>query len=352
MRLAYLPLAFSEIWVLVHIYAMHGLRPGVIWQAEGGSLDPRVLELLRVLERHAKLTSAAKELGLSYRGAWGLLLEAAKLAGAPLVEMQRGRGARLTRYGSELLRSDERLRHAHAALSERFAVEPPASTRPAALRLAASHDLLLAEFCERFAVPAGLVGEFSFRGSEECLALFSRGTVDLAGFHLEGFDLRRFVRPGRDSLVRFAEREQGLIVARGNPKRLATLADVAHRHARFVNRQRGSGTRRHIDRLLVEAGVAPQALRGYATEEHTHLAVAATIAAGRAEAGFGVQAAAAQFGLDFIPVLREQYWLALRSQVLETSIGRKLREALAGKALSRIARKFPGYDLRHSGAVS
>lgn len=328
---------------------MPGLRPGVTWQADGGSLDPRVLELLRALERHAKLTAAAKELRLSYRGAWGLLLDAAKLAGAPLVDMQRGRGARLTRYGAELLRSDERLRHAQASLAERFAIQPPAQARPAALRLAASHDLLLAEFCERFAVPAGLIGDFSFRGSEECLALFSRGAVELAGFHLEDFDLRRFVRQGRDSLLRFAEREQGLIVARGNPKRLASLADVAHRHARFVNRQRGSGTRRHIDRLLAQAGLAPQALRGYATEEHTHLAVAATIAAGRADAGFGVHAAAAQFGLDFVPVLHEQYWLAVRSQLLATSLGRRLQEAIAGKPLARIARKFPGYDLRHAG---
>lgn len=329
---------------------MPGLRPGVTWQADGGSLDPRVLELLRALERHAKLTAAAKELRLSYRGAWGLLLDAAKLAGAPLVDMQRGRGARLTRYGAELLRSDERLRHAQASLAARFAIQPPAQARPAALRLAASHDLLLAEFCERFAVPAGLIGDFSFRGSEECLALFSRGAVELAGFHLEDFDLRRFVRQGRDSLLRFAEREQGLIVAHGNPKRLASLADVAQRHARFVNRQRGSGTRRHIDRLLAQAGVASQALRGYATEEHTHLAVAATIAAGRADAGFGVHAAAAQFGLDFVPVLHEQYWLAVRSQVLATSLGQRLQEAIAGKPLARIARKFPGYDLRHAGS--
>jgi putative molybdopterin biosynthesis protein len=331
---------------------MARLMPGIVWRATGGELDGRVLGLLRALEHHATLAAAAKELGLSYRGAWGLLLDAARLAGAPLAELQRGRGARLSRYGAELLRSDERLRHAHAALAERFAVEPRAATRPAPLRLAASHDPLLAEFCERFAVPARLIGEAAFRGSEESLALFARGTVDVAGFHLEDFDLRRLVRAGRDSLVRFAEREQGLIVAHGNPKRLASLADVAHRRARFVNRQRGSGTRHHIDRLLAQAGIAPQSLRGYTTEEHTHLAVAATVAAGRADAGFGVHAAAAQFGLDFVPVLREQYWLAMRSHVLATGAGERLRAAIAGKPLARIARKFPGYDLRQSGSAA
>ena len=331
---------------------MAGLTPGIVWRAAGGELDRRVLELLRALERHATLAGAAKELGLSYRGAWGLLLDAARLAGAPLVQMQRGRGARLTRYGAELLRSDEQLRHAHAPLAGRFAVEPPATARGTPLRLAASHDPLLAEFCERFAVPAGLIGELAFRGSEESLALFARGTVDVAGFHLEDFDLRRFVRTGRDTLLRFAEREQGLIVAHGNPKRLASLADVAQRRARFVNRQRGSGTRRHIDRLLAEAGIAPQNVRGYTTEEHTHLAVAATIAAGRADAGFGVHAAAAQFGLDFVAVLREQYWLALRNHTLASGAGEQLKAAIAGKALARIARKLPGYDLSQAGTTA
>jgi molybdate transport repressor ModE-like protein len=308
-----------------------------------------VLALLGALQRHATLKAAADEVGLSYRAAWGLLLDAAARAGAPLAELQRGRGARLTRLGTELLRSDESLKRAMAPLRERFQVRPAATAAPAPLRLAASHDPLLAEFCERFVVPAGLIGEVSFRGSEESLALFSRGAVEVAGFHIEEGDLRRYVRTGRDSLLRFAERDQGLIVARGNPKRLASLADVARRHARFVNRQRGSGTRRHVDRLLAEAGLAAADLRGYATEEHTHLAVAATVATGRADVAFGVHAAAAQFGLDFVPVLREQYWLALRSKTLATRSGQRLREALVGRALARIARKFPGYDLKRSG---
>jgi putative molybdopterin biosynthesis protein len=329
---------------------MATLRAEVVWQADGRTLDARVLALLRALERHPTLKAAADEVGLSYRGAWGLLLEGATLTGAPLADLQRGRGARLTALGAELLRSDERLRRAMTPLRERF--EVAASTSKAVpLRLAASHDPLLAEFCERFATPAGLVGDLSFRGSEESLALFSRGAVEVAGFHLDGAGLRRYLRPGRDVLVRFAAREQGLIVPAGNPRRLHTLQDVAARHARFVNRQRGSGTRRHVDRLLEEAGIAPDAVRGYGTEEHTHLAVAATVATGRADAGFGVHAAAAQFALDFIPVLREDYWLALRSATLASLPAKRLVEALAGKPFARVARKFPGYDLAGAGSV-
>ena len=217
----------------------------MVWEAGGRQVDARLLALLRALQRNPTLKAAAHELDISYRAAWGLLVDGASLAGAPLVEMQRGRGARLTRLGSRLLRADEQLRKAVEPLRARFELKP-APSGGAALRLTASHDPLLAQFCERFAVPAGLVADVTFRGSEDCLALFSRGATELAGFHLEGFDIRRFVQSGRDALIRFAERDQGLIVAHGNPKRLASMADVARSHARFVNRQRGSGTRRLI----------------------------------------------------------------------------------------------------------
>jgi molybdate transport repressor ModE-like protein len=328
---------------------MTGLSADVVWTAGGRTLDSRLLGLLRALQRNATLRAAAEEQKISYRAAWGLLLDAGGLAGAPLAELQRGRGARLTRLGMQLLKSDEQLRRAFDPLKSRFAVKDAGGAR--ALRVAASHDPLLAAFCEAFAVPASLVEELSFRGSEDCLALFSRGAVELAGFHLEGFDVRRFVQPGRDVLVRFATREQGLMVAHGNPKRLASFADVAKTHARFVNRQRGSGTRRLVDRLLQEAGVAAQAIRGYATEEYTHRAVAATVAAGGADAGFGVHAAAAELGLDFVPVLRERYWLAVRERTLATPAAQKLLEALSGKPFARIARRFPGYDFGGAGSV-
>jgi molybdate transport repressor ModE-like protein len=329
---------------------MAGLTAEVAWKAGGRALDPRLLALLRALQRTATLKAAAEDQRISYRAAWGLLLEAGELAGAPLVELQRGRGARLTRFGAQLLRSDEQLRHAFESLRSRYEVKSSGGTERA-LRVAASHDPLLATFCERFAMPAGLVEEVSFRGSEESLALFSRGMVDVAGFHLEGFDVRRFVRPGRDVLVRFAVREQGLIVAHGNPKRLTSLSHVAKTHARFVNRQRGSGTRRLIDRLMDEAGIAPQAVRGFGTEEYTHRAIAATVATGGADAGFGVQAAAAELGLDFVPVLRERYWLAMRTRTAATPAAQRLLEALSGKPFSRIARGFVGYDFAGAGEV-
>ena len=120
------------------------LKADIVWRTDGPNavrLDPRLLDLLRSLQRHATLRAAAEELGLSYRGAWGLLLDATALAGAPLAELQRGRGARLTRFGANLLKGDERLRQAVASLSERMAISPDSTAIGAPpLRLVASHE--------------------------------------------------------------------------------------------------------------------------------------------------------------------------------------------------------------------
>ena len=107
-----------------------------------------------------------------------------------------------------------------------------------------------------------------------------------------------------------------------------------------------------MDRLLAGSGIAPDRIRGYATEEYTHLAVAATIAAGRADAGIGVRAAAAQLDLGFVPVLRERYWLVMRERTLATVAGQRLVAALRDKAFARLARKFVGYAFGNAGTVS
>ena len=340
---------------------MMKLRADVLWrigEADGVPLDARLLELLRALGRHATLRAAAAETGVSYRAAWGLLLDAKGLVGAPLVELQRGRGARLTRLGASLLQADARLRREMEPLCARFEVgaDPSENASAAPLRLAASHDPLLAEFCERIAIPSGLLSEVSFRGSADSLALYARGAADIAGFHLtiggDGDGLKRLLRAARDRLVRFVDREQGLIVAHGNPLKLASVADIARQRARFVNRQRGSGTRLIVDRLLADHGVPADRIRGYGTEEYTHLAVAATIAAGRADAGIGVRAAAAQLDLGFVPVLRERYWLVLRQRTLASAAGQRLVSALKEKAFTRLARKFVGYQFENAGSVA
>jgi putative molybdopterin biosynthesis protein len=110
-------------------------------------------------------------------------------------------------------------------------------------------------------------------------------------------------------VIRLVHREQGLIVAAGNPAGVAGLQDLPR--LRYVNRQRGAGTRVLLDHELARNGIDPQTVDGYEREEPTHLAVAAAVAAGRADAGLGVMAAARAFGLDFLPVAREPFDLVM-----------------------------------------
>ncbi len=341
------------------------LVPELVWrpaQAGTGPLDPRLVHLLAGIKTRATLRAAARETGLSYRAAWGLLGDTGRLLGVPLVELRRGQGARLTDAGEQLLAANERalqqLRQVLPALELTSIRSRPAKRAHAQLVLAASHDLLLAAFCDQWAKPEGIVGDVTFRGSSESLQALARSEADIAGFHALApanqpipTSFRRLLDARRDALIRFAEREQGLMVPKGNPRGLQSLADVAHAQARFVNRQRGSGTRLLVDQLLKQAKVAPAAVRGYETEEYTHLAVAATIAAGQAEAGFGLKAAAVRLGLDFVPLCKEIYWLALRARRLEVKPVRRLRDGLMGAPLRRAVRGLPGYSIAEAGSV-
>ena len=159
-------------------------------------------------------------------------------------------------------------------------------------------------------------------GSLGGLVALRDGLCHLAGSHLLDPATGEYTLPyldrifGSDSelaVVRLVHRDQGLLVAPGNPLGLTGLADLTRPELRYVNRQRGAGTRVLLDHALGGLGVDPTAIGGYSREEHTHLGVAAAVAAGRADTGLGIQAAARAFGLDFVPVAREPYDLVLRA---------------------------------------
>jgi molybdate-binding protein len=152
-------------------------------------------------------------------------------------------------------------------------------------------------------------------------------------------------------VIHFTTRTQGLMVARGNPLRLRRLEDLAGGKARFVNRQPGSGTRLALDHLLHEAGLRPANIRGYAQEEHTHLAVAATIASGHADAGLGIEAAAREFKLDFIPLFDERYLFACRKAFTGQPLGQALLDVLTRPGTRQRLQRLPGYAWPHLGAT-
>jgi putative molybdopterin biosynthesis protein len=216
-----------------------------------------------------------------------------------------------------------------------------------------SHDLaldLLAQFlAERH---EGLRLVSANVGSLGGLVALRRGEAHLAGTHLLDPEtgqyndsyVRRYLAGQPVALVTLAGREQGWLVPPGNPKGLSSWADAARPDVRLVNRQRGAGTRVLLDYELGKLGIAASAVRGYEREEYTHLAVAAAVASGAADAGLGIQAAARALRLDFVPLAHEPYELAIPRPYYESERLRPLLDLLADDAFRAAVSAMPGYD--------
>ena len=144
---------------------------------------------------------------------------------------------------------------------------------------------------------------------------------------------------------------QGLMVAKGNPKGIHTLQDVAEKKARYINRQRGAGTRLLFDYLLKKEGIAEERVSGYEREMTTHMAVAAAIAGGSADAGMGVESAANAMDLDFIPIGMEEYDFAIPEEYIEKEEIRAFIKTLRSEAFRQELDKLGGYGLKEPGAV-
>jgi putative molybdopterin biosynthesis protein len=144
---------------------------------------------------------------------------------------------------------------------------------------------------------------------------------------------------------------QGLIVARGNPHSIASVAELARPELTIVNREAGSGSRAALDHALHLAGVTPTALQGYARQVPSHRAVAEIVAAGLADAGPGIQAAAHAFDLGFVPLGYERYDLVIPAEWREPPPVQALLETLASASFRADLEALPGYDVSQTGTV-
>ncbi len=223
-----------------------------------------------------------------------------------------------------------------------------------------SHDLtldLLAQFLA--AKGQGLRLTSANVGSLGGLVALRRGEAHMAGSHLLDPEtgeynisyIQRYL-PGQDVvLVTLVGREQGWIVPPGNPKKLAGWLDITRPDVTIVNRQRGAGTRVLLDYELAKLSVEPDDIRGYDREEYTHLAVAAAVASGAADAGPGIRAAARALELDFVPLAHERYDLVIPRQHYESNLLRPLLELLHDQAFRSSVSAMPGYDVRAMGEI-
>ncbi len=219
-----------------------------------------------------------------------------------------------------------------------------------------SHDMTLdivAQFLEgyqRRLVSANV-------GSLGGLLAIQRGEAHFAGTHLldpqtgrynESF-IRQYIPGQKVMLMHWAEREQGLIVQKGNPKAIGSLKDLQRDNVRYMNRQRAAGTRILLDFEIKKAGIETSSIKGYEQEEFTHLAVAAAVASGRADCGLGITSAASALNLDFVSLYSEQYDFVIPLDIYESALFAPFLELVQDHKFRAAIQELPGYTFDRIG---
>lgn len=343
------------------------IAPQLRFRHDGSDVPlDKLISLLAHVDTLGNLQAASHALNLSYRGAWGHVKEAETALGAPLLTMARGRGAVLTPLARRLLWGQKRLQARLGPLLETMASELQtelddllADDDNDQLRIFASHGLAVAALVD-FAAKAELPLEVSYRGSIEAVSALAKQECEMASFHVPEGALAEQVLAQYAPLLKgkayrvadVASRRLGLLVARGNPLHIQSIADLPRVGARFANRERGSGTRMIFDLLLQQARLDPETIHGTENIELTHAAVAAYIASGRADAGLAIEAAATQFGLDFLPILTERYCLIFPDGAAEHRYVRALLDILQSAPYKQAVHAIPGYADAHTGRVA
>ena len=223
-----------------------------------------------------------------------------------------------------------------------------------------SHDLSLDILADHLRKKGGGYALSSAHvGSMGGIMSLKREEAHIAGVHLldEASGtynipyLKHYLAEKDITLIHLAKRELGLIVAPGNPRGIKGLQDLLREDILFVNRQKGAGTRMFLDFSLREMGYSPSQIRGYEREEFNHLAVAASVATGSADAGLGIRAAAKALGMDFIPLAEEDYELAVPSSFVDSTPCRALIEVMLSPAFQNAVEGLGGYNLEKCGAI-
>ena len=219
-----------------------------------------------------------------------------------------------------------------------------------------SHDLtidLIAQYIARDGIRISSANLGSIGG----LIALSRREAHIAGSHLLDSDtgeynlsyIRNYLPETPVCVIGFVLREQGLIVAPGNPQDIHSLEDLTREDVSFVNRQRGAGTRILLDHHLELLGIDSDQVKGYEHEEFTHLNVAAAVASGRSDCGLGIRAAAPALGMDFIPLFEESYDLVIPMEHVGNPMVKSLLALLHDDSFRSTVSALPGYRIDPMG---
>jgi molybdate transport repressor ModE-like protein len=334
------------------------------------------IDLLQAVSAQGSISGGARALGLSYRHVWGELKRWEKELGNELVVWEKGQSARLTEFGAKLMWAERQaqarlapqIESLRAELERAFAVAFDANAH--VVTLYASHDDALATLRQhalavepdqpKFPPAQQLHLDVRFCGSVDAIRGLNEGRCVMAGFHtlqqpapgsLAELVYKPMLQPGLHKIIGFAQRTQGLMVASGNPLGLQSLQNLKAGHARFINRALGTGTRVILDELLAQSGLQPADINGYERTEPSHAAAAQAIASGAADVALGLELAARARGLDFVPLVQENYHLVcLKSALMEPAMAALLALLQSERWQQQLA-AIVGYTPHHSGEI-
>jgi molybdate transport repressor ModE-like protein len=343
------------------------LRPGW-WLTQDNSHEgvplQEVLALLSAIDAVGHIAGACRACGLSYRHGWGVLRRFEEVFGTTLLITRRRQGTELSPFAQRLLWANRRIEARMMPMLESLASElqedlerllPESGPH---LRLHASHGFAVEALMQHMSERKPDL-ELRYRTATEALASLDSGECDLAGFQVPQGDFEQpmmrhyaqWLDPAEHVLIHLAVRNTGLFVMAGNPKNIRGVADLARPEVRFVNRQIGSSTRHLVELMLRKLAIPVTKVHGYENSEFTHMAVAAHIASGMADAGIGVETAAHRFGLDFIPLARERYFFAIRKSALEQPAMQALLTIMRGSDYKGYVGQLIGYDAAETGRI-
>jgi molybdate transport repressor ModE-like protein len=338
------------------------------WETPGSKqkLDQRLLPLLEKIHQSGSLQAAAKENNISYRTAWELIRYWNEAFQTSLCIKERGRGSKLSPLGQKLVETKRNIDTDYSKtlltiadkLNNEIKELIGQNTRNKPCLVSCSHDLAiyhLQSICEK---TCQYDIEFQSRGSLENLKLLNTHQIDIAGFHFPEGVLVEHLAPKysqwlddeKHILIQLASREQGLIVKPSIAEHVTSISDLTRRSLRFVNRQKESGTRVIFDELIKLNNINKKEVRGYENEEFTHTAVAAMISSGHADIGFGLKAVAVEFNLSFLPLITENYVIAMKKSMGE-NLTDHIRTIMKDPKLKRRINKLPGYSAKLTGKI-
>jgi molybdate transport repressor ModE-like protein len=345
-------------------YAVSIKPQWTITTPNNGPTSEKVLDLLTHVAQNGSLAAACKAMGISYRHTWSLLRQAEAQLGAPLLTMARGKGSTLSPLAEKLVWAGHRIHARLTPMLETLASELEGeigrtfSLESTALRVHASHGFAVEKLLQSL-IQQGAGIDRKYVGSLEAVASLHAGSCDLAGFHIPqgAFEAQAYAHYAKwfsakdNRIIHVATRRQGLFVAKGNPKKLYHVADLARKGIRFINRQPSSGTRFLLECFLKQETVQHDAIAGFEQAEFTHAAVAAYVASGMADAGFGVETPAQRFNLDFIPLCSERYFLLCKQADLARPALQAVLAILGSDAFQSAVNGLAGYTAEKCGQV-